>query len=1074
MALIILGVLAVLGIVFIAMINRNIRGSVEQGRRSIAYDLAEAGIRYVHDRMLNSDQLADWRPSPTVLPIPINDPDYEFLRLPNPADPTDQGGPDKKGFYSRLPFDRGRALVRVRYAPSDPTIFSTTRVGDLFQPGLARNYTIIESVGKSGNFLINDPTSVSTLQGVSHDVTESKKLIGFVSCGLIEQARFITNKFHVSAPAEMGWPTNPGVAFDDTGGTPSVVQQVPIVLGNSSIMYNPYDPSLGGSPTQTAGPIPYGGGFYCNDDLLIYGNVYDNINSMLGDSFLVAGSISGADNQSKLTLNYVTPNAATNSWNPPIAQAISNPQLNSNSPTFSTFGGLLKDDFPNGDSQGFPRGIPTKDPPSIERTDPATGLTRYVQMTQLSGKQYVNALTNLMVNAGAYGHGAGVYVNNSAGIQVPTDEQGREDVGAAESLVYDWLNPNNGEANTGWQGAFYVPHGAVLRLQYDGFTIVREQFGPANQRTWMEPDGSPSKRPGAQMTSTNPADIVASPTIRYKLVYDPQTGQNYIFNSYSVEGGSVINLNNITTANVASHRAAGYPFNGVVYFAGNVRVRGQIPTDMQLTVVSNATIYIEGSITKGVINNGTRNNVNLQAMIKTPSKSMLALLAKDYITLNTTQFFGTSPGSNVDIVKDSGSPTEWNPLRVKTGGNINFINEFVLDPNTPASKGGNPNDPSTLLPFAMDYTPAGAPNGFENSNLLIAHTMDNGPAPDAFINMNVNYPLLSAFPDGTGQWQYLFPLSANNGASLFYPAGYVQPDYTVPNQIPLYGLGGQSWQRYSKFESDAFPIVTNDFTYLGTPSGLLMNGSNTSPSGLYHLLVEETNDFVIGTSETVGGTPTNDYVVARAAIVPQDILIEATLFAEDGSFFVIPGQWFNPNPNDRRDYYLSLGATQFERDNARLEQFGSTPNTPFYGEPLDVRISIFGSVTENMPPPIGQQAEWMKKWGWIPRDHGASGELIPQQHVPSFVNPATNLPYNVNGADQYVPNIIITYDPALATDRNSGFVGAAGPAVDVNTMIRYQAMDINGDGIPDVYYALPPIPRLPVSPTLAYFGEVNQ
>jgi hypothetical protein len=140
---------------------------------------------------------------------------------------------------------------------------------------------------------------------------------------------------------------------------------------------------------------------------------------------------------------------------------------------------------------------------------------------------------------------------------------------------------------------------------------------------------------------------------------------------------------------------------------------------------------------------------------------------------------------------------------------------------------------------------------------------------------------------------------------------------------------------------------------------------------------------------------------------------------------------------------------------------------PFYGEPLDVKIQIFGAVTENMPPPIGQQAEWLKKWGWIPRYHGATGELIPQQHT-------SGLDVTPGGANvMYVPNITITYDPALATGRNEGFVGVAGPAVDINTMIRYQGVDVNGDGSNDVFYALPPLPRLPVSPTLAYFGEVN-
>src|SRR5205823_12711985 len=101
----------------------------------------------------------------------------------------------------------------------------------------------------------------------------------------------------------------------------------------------------------------------------------------------------------------------------------------------------------------------------------------------------------------------------------------------------------------------------------------------------------------------------------------------------------------------------------------------------------------------------------------------------------------------------------------------------------------------------------------------------------------------------------------------------------------------------------------------------------------------------------------------------------------------------------------------------RRDSSGAAPTARVYGEPVDVRIAVMGSVSENMPPPISQQAEWLKKWGWIPRTLGATGTLIPSQHVPPGFNIATT--------DFYVPNLIITYDPVLATDRIGGFVGTA-------------------------------------------------
>lgn len=1050
MALILMGVLLVLGVVFLAMINRNIHNAGRSQQRTVAYDLAEAGIRYVHDQMLTSVQGADWRP--TLAPLAdanrLDDPDHAFLRPPNPADPADLGGPDKLGAYSRLLFDRGRALVRVRYAPSDPAVFSSVPVGDFLQPGLARNYTIVEAVGRAGTLRLNDPTTRSLASGQSVETSEQTKLVGVIACGLTEQARFVANKFHQTIGVDLGFPGNLGVDYNDAGGGPTPVS-APVLVGTAGPMYNPNDPR----------DIPYGGSIRVNGDLVIHGHVIANLNRQLGDSIQVAGMIKGADDSSMLTMQVSQPGGAN--WTTTTTNITNNtsPSLDSDSSNFDTFGNLLRDSSSNGDRNGYPRGVPWLEAPSTEAVDPDTGVNRYIQSTRNSGKFYGGS------NSGFWGFGKGVYVNNSADVQISTTEQGREDVGSAESLVYDWLNPNNGQANSGWQGAFYVPRGAYLRLMNDGWAIIRDGRAPGNQRTWREPDGSPSKRPGAQMTSGNASDIVASPYIRYRLFRDGFV--TWVVNSYSVDpnSGAVVDLNSLNaTTDMGLIRRAGEQFNGVIYFAGNVRVRGEIPTDTQVTIVSGATIYIEGSITKGVVNYGTRAGT-IGQRISTQSKSMLALLAKNYVAVNTSQFFGTGAQTQLEEVKESGGNYEWNPILVRTGGSIGFGAEMLLDPKAATT---NPLDPRSWLPYATTYQQANS-NAFEISKLLVAHTMADGPAPATFINMDVNYGL----PTPTYLWptrasgnvdfpNQTFDISSSNTASSFYPDNYVYPGYTVQNEAPLYGLGAQSWQRYAKFESIAFPLVSTDFNF--DPATLNITGTAASKTGKYTLLADNLNTFDMAQRDSLGGTPTNDYMIARAAIVPQDIRIEATIYAEEGSFFVIPGPWFNPNPNDRRDTYETLGTTKAERDAARLAAYGATPDMPFYGEPIDVRVQVVGSVTENMPPPIGQQGEWLKKWGWIPRVHGATGQLIPGQHVPAGFNVST---------DMYVPNLLISYDPALATDRNAGFVGVGGAGVDLNTLIRFQPVDVDGDGNADIYYPLPPMPRLPVSPTLAYFGEVN-
>jgi hypothetical protein len=207
--------------------------------------------------------------------------------------------------------------------------------------------------------------------------------------------------------------------------------------------------------------------------------------------------------------------------------------------------------------------------------------------------------------------------------------------------------------------------------------------------------------------------------------------------------------------------------------------------------------------------------------------------------------------------------------------------------------------------------------------------------------------------------------------------------------------------------------------------------------------------------------------VARAAVVPHDVRIEAVIYAENGSFFVIPGNWFNVNPEDTRDAYvqnytpadnsddLNVAAVDYgpNRDVAnerRFNRFGNQPEVPFFAEPLAVRIRIVGAISENMPAPISQQAEWLKKWGWIPRRIGGTGEFIPNFWVPAGT-PGL-------GTVTAIPNLTVQYDPILAT----------GGTLQQGNLTFLDPVRRDAEG-----RILPPLPRLPVSSTLAYFGEVN-
>lgn len=1040
MAILIMGVLLVLGLVFIGIISRNIQNATRAQGRTKAGDLAEAGIRYAHFQLLHTPEGADWRPALTSLgganvdgadgPSDFtSDPDMLYLRegsglgLRNAADPQkDLGGPDGLGPYTRVNFEGGRSLIRTRFAPSDSNIFSTDPSGSIRVPGRARAYTIIETVGRPGAVNVNDPTTLPNTGGAQfRDYSSyarfqaefakmkeserfhvsSRKVTAFVSIGIIESTRYITNKYNVTRDADLGVP-DLGVQYETQNVRPGLQLGYPL---------NMFD--FGNPPMPSASPVFFGGGVYANANLRIHGRMIAYLNYSLADMIAVYGTVVGADANAMLTLNRASWSRTLNAWQQTTTTITNatNPSLDSRDPSYSTHRGVLRDGFDGADPEGYARWISLKAPPSILVSDPDTGQNRYVVGTRDSGKFVVTG------NEGRFGHGEGVYVNNFSDRQMRGSEDEREDVGSQEALFFDWLNPNNTSGS--WKGPYYVPRGAFLSLQRDGFTITRDARGSNQERTWRRPDG----------TNT------FSTSIRYRI-------GRFDFDGDGNQENSIVNTFtpgvNINAANPDFSR--GQRFNGLVYFEGNVRVRGIIATDVQLSVISGANIYVEGSITKGVVDDAGN-------FLNRPSRSMLMLMAKDYVVLNTTQFFGTGMQDLEEPNEQAGSAT-FNAVKMtEPGGQINLLLEELLDPSTGVG-------PINWTPYVMDYREFNDPTQGSNNgppliqNLILSHTQENGAAPYSFISMDVNFGL--PLPS------YLFAMTSNNAATGFYPPGYVTPGYTTPGFIPVYGLGVDTWQRYSKFESLGFPMVDQATSTFAT--GTIT--ANAGP-GNYRLLAQETNTLGLRTNNL--GSSTNSYYLARAAMVPHDIRIEASMFAEEGSFFVIPGQWFNPNPNDTRDRYdarvqqlitngMGQGAAIAQADLERKEAFGSFPEMVFNAEPIDVRVTIMGSVSENMPPPAAQQSEWLKKWGWIPRKLAATGRLIPKTHVPPG--------YDIrdSGPDRYVPNLIFHYDSSLATARVGGFDESPG-----NPLIRTDRFG----------RSLPPMPRLPVSPTLAFFGEVN-
>ncbi len=148
-------------------------------------------------------------------------------------------------------------------------------------------------------------------------------------------------------------------------------------------------------------------------------------------------------------------------------------------------------------------------------------------------------------------------------------------------------------------------------------------------------------------------------------------------------------------------------------------------------------------------------------------------------------------------------------------------------------------------------------------------------------------------------------------------------------------------------------------------------------------------------------TNTGNVLLERAAILPMDIRIEAVLFAQTRSFFVIPGDWFNTAPNDTLDTFANSVTAANPGGDPR--PFGSDSRFPFYGQPIDLKITVDGAISEARPANVAAQTAWMLKWGWIPTYHGSliTGSTTELAGHPNRIglqiiyNPQAGYPYNM-------------------------------------------------------------------------------
>lgn len=1074
-ALAVLFLLAFLGALFITVIARNIAQSSRAGQTLNADYYAQAGINYANQMLETSPQGADWRPPLQALlskaivqnNMSVQQQDAYFATVGAPAGTTaatytDAGGgtynlpgvaqggsavndPDAQWLaagFTRYNVGAGRFLIRLTYVNDLDSGFPNKANA---APVGTEKYIRIDSIGRYGNVVTNDPTTY-----VNQPPTRLRaEMTAYKPIGLTDYARFITNKddrtdvsnlgvpsvntttaggdnpysrtytttvFNTTnAPAALqGFQTNlvtPNVVDFDPNNLPDV-RPYPIITTYGEPAGYQYYGALNGANNLTFG----GGSLRVNGDLRLYGLNIAYLNPAIGDEWDVAGNLlfdrynskpSGAttsqqvlaDQQAQLEVFSQVASAATPALTPLFP---SNDSLN----RFTTDDGLVRDGNSGSDAQGYPRSVQRLDPPSLDTTDPATGLTRYKELTYPSNS--APAVDTSEPDT--------VYINNDADIQAESSN-----VTNGYTIRDEWLNKGGGATN--WKADFYDPPGAIIRFGPIPNTPASGQTGPYlmlndNEPAWgLTITRSDSNSSGpifwpSRGAGSNPAGVsnsYSSPggSQTIYLVYAPlasqvPTGENPTPVEYTGNDPGYpyffMNAENAPNAvDTTTGQTIPDPDNDITIYAdGNVRVSGMVSDPgsasqnvafQHVTIVTGGIGYIDGSILKGgpgyTVPTGSGSTGTYT------SASSAAILAESYICVNTTQFMA---------------------------GPINFNQSTAANLTE-----------SNATPFTIDFS--NASQALTEPVLLIPPVDANGTSTagaqalyiSQYDNQASNQQGQALFMDETGNTAL-----SNLGA--------------IPGLLPANGTG----------YTGSLQASNQTTVPLGGGAG------NTGFSGN---IVNPLENYLLTLSMP---SSTQGWDLEHAGIFPSNARIEAILYAQNGSFFVIPGPWFN---SDTADSIQNFATNQDTLRNSAGTGSDTDPGFqrfPFYGQPVDLQISVFGTVAENLPADLGDQTAWEDKWGWIPIFHGSLFEPYAysdngtQATVPTETAPLRDPNYNT-GIPQVGLNF--SYDPADGFDYiPSNQNGQTGP--------QYVRLDQFGR-------PLPVAPDLPVSTDLLYSGPAQ-
>jgi hypothetical protein len=360
-----------------------------------------------------------------------------------------------------------------------------------------------------------------------------------------------------------------------------------------------------------------------------------------------------------------------------------------------------------------------------------------------------------------------------------------------------------------------------------------------------------------------------------------------------------------------------------LYAEGNVRVAGVLPpasspTPNQyyvdatnrfydLSIVSGGTIYIEGDVMSPWT---YQNNGGLWPTALTSASDLrntsLALIARDHVCLNLTAFGARYDPAAITNPSPLGSSV-WNVP------DVNCWNTTLGQGTAFWFRSWQPTGTAlTYLRHAGQSSPTGIWNDgtginrvYSVANLYVDNT-DDGVANGANFNWGAGV-----------NFQFSNPIDPSLPAIV---AGLSASDRTLDNPAPA-----MNWE-----------VSVRNLT------------ASLSWGGV--------RNYIVLTVPVAGST--NDYRLAGFQVLPSKINLDALVFAQEGSWFVLPGPWFNGAWNNTGNDVDNTGPlTTVPSYRMAL---GAIPAAS--GGAAQPAIVFNGAITESHTAALGDAHDWLSKW----------------------------------------------------------------------------------------------------------------